>query len=196
MKRLAAVSAFVLCSAIAPAFADNPSGPYVGGGFGEFNLHIDNLNDVGQAVSSIAHSHDDAWQLFAGYRFLPFVSVEAAYVNLGHPGDNFSATGSSGHYRVHLDGFSPSVIGTLPLGPIELFAKAGYFFYNLDLRANVSSLAGASIESSHSRNDFLYGGGLGVTFFDHLNVRAEYDQLNLKNERDSNALWLIAAWRF
>lgn len=99
------------CIRSAPAFADNPSGPYVGGGFGQFNLHIENPNDVGQAVSTIAHSSDDAWQLFAGWRFLPFVAVEAAYVNLGYPGDNFSATGASGRYKVHLNGFSPSVIG-------------------------------------------------------------------------------------
>jgi hypothetical protein len=35
-------------------------------------------------------------------------------------------TGSSGDYRLRLKGFAPCVIGTLPLGPVELFGKAGY----------------------------------------------------------------------
>jgi OOP family OmpA-OmpF porin len=195
MKKLFA-SAITMAACIAPAFPGNPSGPYVGGGFGRFNLHIENLNDVGQAVSTIAHSDDNAWKLFAGWRLMPYLAVEGAYVNLGHPEDTFSATGSGGRYKVHMDGFAPAAIGTLPLGPIELFAKAGYFYYNVSLTANVSSAANAAVESSHSRSDFLYGGGVGVTFIDHLNIRAEYEQIDLKNYRSSNALWLAAAWRF
>jgi OOP family OmpA-OmpF porin len=168
----------------------------VGGGLGRFNLHIDNLNDVGQAVSTIANSDDNAWKLFAGWRFMPYLAIEGAYINLGYPSDDFSATGSSGRYKVHMDGFSPAVIGTVPLGPIELFAKAGYYFYNVDLRANTTSLANASVESSHSRSDLLYGGGVGTTFIDHLNIRVDYEQIDFTNYRSSNALWLEGAWRF
>jgi hypothetical protein len=181
---------------VSPAFADVNSGPYVGAGVGQFNLHIENLDDVGHAVSTIAHSDDNAWKAFVGWRFMPYLAVEAAYLNLGYPSDNFTTSGSSGHYKVHMDGFAPYVIGTLPLGPIELFGKAGYYYYNVDLRANVSSLSNASVESSHSRSDFVYGGGLGVTFIHHLNVRAEYEQFDLHNYQNSNALWLDASWRF
>jgi len=52
------------------------------------------------------------------------------------------------------------------------------------------------VESSHDRSDFIYGGGLGVTLIGHLNLNVEYDQIRLVNARDSNALWLSAAWRF
>jgi len=61
---------------------------------------------------------------------------------------------------------------------------------------NSSSFADANVESSHARESFIYGGGIGATFLDHLNVRAEYDQLNLTNYRSSQAIWLLAAWRF
>jgi len=195
MKKLL-ISGFTVLVCSSPAFADGNSGPYVGAGVGQFDLHIENLNDVGAAVSTIAHSDDNAWKAFVGWRFMPYLAVEGAYINLGYPSDNFSATGSSGRYKVHMDGFAPYVIGTLPLGPIELFAKAGYYYYNVDLRADVSSFANASVESSHSRSDFLYGGGLGVTFIHHLNIRAEYEQMDLENYRNSNALWVAAAWRF
>jgi opacity protein-like surface antigen len=195
MKKLTA-SVLAMAACATPVFAANPSGPYVGGGYGQFNLQIKNLNDVGQAVSTIAHSNDNAWQLFAGWRLNPYLALEGAYINLGHPDDRFTATGANGRYHVHMDGFSPSLIGTLPLGPIELFAKAGYFYYNVNLRADVTSARSAGVESSHSRSDFLYGGGVGVTFLDHLHIRAEYDQIDLTNYRNSDAFWLTAAWRF
>jgi hypothetical protein len=35
-----------------------------------------------------------------------------------------------------------------------------------------------------------------VTLIGHLNISAEYDQIRIVNARDSNALWLGAAWRF
>jgi hypothetical protein len=52
------------------------------------------------------------------------------------------------------------------------------------------------VESSHSRSDFIYGGGIGMTFLRHLNVSAEYDVVKVANAPNSNALWLSAAWRF
>lgn len=196
MKHLAKIAGALLLAAAVPAFAENPSGPYVGAAWGQFNLNIDNLNDLGQAVTSITHSNADAQKYFAGWRLSPYFALEGAYVDLGNPGNNFSATGSNGNYRVHMDGWSPTAIGTLPLGPIEVFAEAGYLFYNVNLTANYTAPASETIESSHSRSDFLYGGGLGVTFFDHLNVRAEYQELNLSQYHNSDALWLSGAWRF
>ena len=189
------VGALALAAA-APAFANNPSGPYVGGGFGPIDLHIENLDDVGQAVTSIAHSNDDAWKVFAGWRFNPYIALEGAYIDLGKPGGGYADSGSDGHYNVSFDGFAPTVIGSIPFGPVEIFAKAGYYYYDVKLVVNTSSLDNASVESSHDRADFLYGGGVGVTIADHLHLRAEYEQINLANYQSSEALWLTAAWRF
>jgi OOP family OmpA-OmpF porin len=189
------VSALVVAVA-APAFANNPSGPYVGGGFGQFDLHIENLNDVGQAVTTIAHSNDDAWKVFAGWRFNPYIALEGAYIDLGKPGGGYADSGSDGRYNVSFDGFAPTVIGSIPLGPVELFAKAGYYYYDVKLNVNVNSVDTAHVESSHERADFLYGGGVGVTIANHLHLRGEYEQINLADYHSSDALWLTAAWRF
>ena len=107
-----------------PVYAENPSGPYVGGGFGQFNLEIDNLGDAGQSIIDVVKSDDSSWKVFAGWRLNPYLSLEAAYINLGDPNDRFSSAGSDGDYRVKMDGFSPAVVGTLPLGPIELFGRS------------------------------------------------------------------------
>lgn len=192
-----ALSALALGGVSAPAVADQSlAGPYVGIGWGHFDLKMQNLDDAGTAVNSIAHSGDDSWKVFAGYRASPYLSFEADYVNFGRPSDSFTGTGSDGNYRLRLSGFAPYVVGTLPAGPFELFAKAGYLFYNAKLDVNLNAPGTQVIESSHSRSSFVYGGGIGITFLDHVNVNAEYDVVRIQNAKDSNALWLSTAWRF
>jgi len=197
---MAATALFCFCAAgalsshTASAF-DNPSGPYVGAGWGRFNLDINNLSEAGSAVSSIAKSDDNAWKIFAGYRVNPYLSFEAAYVDFGKPGDRFSATGSDGNYRVKLSGFAPYVIGTVPLGPVELFGKVGYYFYNEDIRVDFDA-PGPGVDSSHSGSSFIYGGGVGITLLERVNVRAEYEKVDVDRAKSSDAIWLSAAWRF
>jgi OOP family OmpA-OmpF porin len=107
--------------AVAQDAGDNPRGPYIGVGGGQFNLDIDGLADLDDAAASVRDSDDNAWKLFVGYRFTRWLSLEAAYIDLGNPGDSFDASGSDGNYRVALSGFAPSLIGTVPVGPVELF---------------------------------------------------------------------------
>jgi OOP family OmpA-OmpF porin len=173
---------------------ENPEGLYVGAGWGQFNLGIDNLSEAGSAISSIAKSDDNAWKVFAGYRFNPYIAIEAAYIDFGHPSDRFEATGANGNYRVALSGFAPSLIGTVPVGPVELFAKLGYYYYNVDVRVDFDT-PGPSLDSSHSGSDLIYGGGVGLTLADHLQLRAEYEVVDL-DRGNSDAVWLSAAWRF
>jgi hypothetical protein len=173
-----------------------PSGPYVGIGWGHFDLRLDNLNDVGQAVNGIVHSGDDAWKVDAGYRFSPYFSLEGDYMNFGYPGDSFQGSGANGNYTLHMSGFAPFAVGTLPLGPFEVFAKAGWLFYDNDLRVYLNAPGQQVLQSSHSRSNFIYGGGVGVTLLRHLNVSAEYDAIPVDNARNSNALWLATSWRF
>lgn len=173
----------------------NPSGPYVGGSVGQFNLHIKNLDGVDDAVSNIKSSDDNAWKVYAGYRFMPYLSLEAAYIDFGQQDNTFSATGSDGNYRVKMSGFAPELIGTLPLGPVELFGKVGQYYYNVDTRVDFDS-SDSYIRTTHSRNDFLWGGGVSVVLIKHLALRAEYEKIEIQDAPHSDALWLGAAWRF
>jgi len=172
----------------------NPSGPYIGAGIGQYNAHIKHLDGVDDAVQDIRNSDNNSWKIFAGYRFLPWLRVEASYIDFGSSEDSFSATGSNGNYRVKMNGFAPSVILSAPLGPVELFAKAGEYYYNVDTRVDFDS-PGPDIRTSHSRNDFMWGGGLSFVVLQRLELRAEYEKLELPNTQ-SDAFWLGAAWRF
>ena len=174
---------------------ENPTGFYVGGGFGRFNLDIDNLDEAGDAVERIVESDDNAWKIFGGYRVNPYLAVEAAYVDLGRPSDRFETSGSDGNYRVDIAGFSPSVLGIIPVGPVELFGKLGYYFYDVDVRVDLDD-PGPAVSSSHSDSNFTYGGGVGITLAERLNLRVEYEVLDLDRAPNSDALWLSGAFRF
>ncbi len=195
---LAAAAAIGGVAALASGTAladDNPSGPYVGVGWGQFNLGIDNLSEAGSAISSITKSDDNAWKVFGGYRVNPYLAFEAAYIDFGRPSDRFDATGTDGNYRVDLSGFAPYVIGTVPLDPVELFGKIGYYFYDVNVRVDFDA-PGPDIDSKHSDSDFLYGGGIGVTLLERLAIRAEYEVVDLDRAPNSDAIWLSGAWRF
>jgi opacity protein-like surface antigen len=178
---------------------DNPSGPYVGAGWGRFDLHVRNLDAGSRSVTSISTSDENAWKVFGGYRFNPFIAIEGDYIDFGRSSDRFTATGSNGNYRVDLSGFAPYVIGSAPLGPVELFAKLGWIYYDVDTRVNFDSPGpgqSAGIDTSHTHSDLAYGAGIGATILDHLHLRAEYEVIDIENAKNSNAIWVSAAWRF
>ncbi|MGI9245085.1 MAG: porin family protein [Steroidobacteraceae bacterium] len=185
MKRSAAATAIIFALASTPALAENDSGPYIGAGFGQFNVQIDNPGDVTDTIGSF-DSDDTTFKAFAGWRFNPYLAVELDYLDLGNPEDTIDGR----RLNADVNGFAPYIIGTLPVGPVELFAKAGYLFY--DVQVDVDDLT----VSDDNEQDFVYGGGIGLTLFEHLHARLEYEVIDIGEFDDANALWLSAAWRF
>jgi opacity protein-like surface antigen len=188
----AALFALMSAGTAAQAAEDNERGFYLGAGVGQFNVQIDDVDDTDNAIQKL-DDDDNSWKLFGGYRFNPYLSLELAYIDFGGPEDSFEGSGANNHYSLDISGFAPYVIGTIPLGPIELFGKAGYYFYDVDVTTDLDAL---DIDSSSSDEDFLYGAGIGMTFFEHLNARLEYEKIDSDRVDDADALWLSAAWRF
>jgi hypothetical protein len=56
-------------------------------------------------------------------------------------------------------------------------------------------VGGVEVESI-SDEDLVYGAGVGVVLFDHLNARLEYEIIDIADVDDANAVWLTGAWRF
>jgi OOP family OmpA-OmpF porin len=196
------VAALALVTAsISTAYAEdeeNPSGPYVGVWLGQFDVTVDNLDGVGVVLEDL-DSDDSAWKVAFGWRFNPYLALEADYVDLGTPRGNFDASGSSGDYELDLSGFAGYVIGTLPIGIFELSAKVGYYFHDVNVHVDLDNFGsgnGDVIDSDNSGEAFVYGVGAGVTFFDHLNVKVEYELMDIDEVEDANVLWLSGAWRF
>jgi opacity protein-like surface antigen len=187
MNKRSVATAILIALASTPAIAaaDNESGLYLGAGVGRFDVKIDDVDDVGDTIGSY-DADDTTFKAFAGWRFNPYVGVELDYIDLGNPEDRIDDRRVS----ADINGFAPYLVGTLPVGPVEFFAKAGYLFY--DVKVDVDDL---DIQDD-SNEDFVYGGGIGLTMFEHLHARLEYEVIDIGEFDDSNALWVSAAWRF
>jgi hypothetical protein len=85
---------------------------------------------------------------------------------------------------------APSVVGTLPLGPIELFARAGIMFYEVDL-----NLTGGRV-IDESGEDLVWSAGIGLDVAERLNLRLEYEKIDIQELDEADALWLNVAWKF
>jgi len=179
MKRILATVLLTLASA--GALADNDSGLYLGIGAGQFNIELDEVD--GETFDS----DDTTYKLFAGYRINRFFGVEFDYIDLGSPSDTVDGF----NFETKIKGFAPYAIGTLPLGPIELFARVGYYFYDFEVDGPAG---GATLDDSDE--DLVYGVGVGLTIFDHLHARLEYEEFDVTDTQSANAIWLSGAWRF
>lgn len=192
---LIALSGGMMSANAADSESDNSRGFYIGAGVGQFNVEIDDVDDTNDAIERL-DDDDNSWKAFVGYRFSKYFAIEGAYIDFGEASESTTAAGSSGDYSVSLAGLAPYVIGTIPLGPVELFGKVGYYFYDVDVSADLDDLGGDVFNSSDSGNDLLYGFGVGATFFNHLHARLEYEKLEADNIDDADAIWLSGAWRF
>jgi opacity protein-like surface antigen len=179
------VAAIVLAAPAAFAQDDNPNGFYVGAGLGQFNVQIDDTSDLGGAVGDF-DSDDDTLKVFAGYRLSPIFALELGYLDLGSAEDDIGGA----NFAAEIDGYAPFAILSLPLGPVELSAKAGYLIYDVSFEVDDNEVA------SDSSEDLIYGVGVGITLFDALHAKLEYEIIDIGEVDDADALWLSGAWRF
>lgn len=182
-------AAFVgaLSLAATPAFAaddDRDSGFYLGAALGDFSANYQKPGDV--TSEHLTFNRDDASRILAGWRFLPYLAVQLDWSDYGRSQAAVSQLGLT----TKTDAWTPSVIGTLPIGPVELFAKLGESFYNVTVNDN----SGRLVDSSG--NDPVYGVGVGVTVIKRLNLSLEYERIKLNSFDKPDAVWLNASWRF
>ncbi len=198
MKKGTTVAAVLLALMAGPALAQsdddrsgrgNTEGFYLGGGVGDFSAavdEIDSLDDVDDVGIDFSDG-DNATKIFGGWAFNRFFAVQGDFVDFGQS-SGFVSPSVSGTSDVQ--GFAPSIVGTLPLGPIELFARAGVMFYEVDLNLSGGQLIDESGE------DFVWSAGIGIDLFDRLNLRLEYEEIDIEQLDEADALWLTAAWKF
>ena len=186
----AVLATAALAAATSAGAQENESGFYAGAGVGSFDVQIDDFDDIDDTVDRY-DSDDTAWKAFAGWRMNPYLAFELAYVNLGSPDDEIAPDTT---LTLETDGFAPYVVGTLPIGDwFEVFAKAGYYWYEVDAR--LSSPLG-NVSESESNESFTWTAGVGVNVFERVNIRLEYEQFDFEEADDSTALWLTGAFRF
>jgi len=157
------------------ASANADTGLYVGGSVGQTTVKA--KANAGIAGTLHFDEDDSSYKLFAGYMLLPFLGVEGGYTNFGSPNKNFS--GASADFDI--DGWEAFVVGVLPLGPVDLFAKVGGVEINVDTKVRV----GGSTLATDSDNDEKAAYGVGAAFgLGGIKVRAEYTEYDVSNGID------------
>jgi OOP family OmpA-OmpF porin len=198
MYKAVTVAGMLLTLAAGPALAqraeddragNNLEGFYIGGGIGDFSAAVDEIDDLDDVddVGIDFSDGDNAMKVFAGWNFNRFFALQGDFVDFGES-SGFVAPSVSGTSDVQ--GFAPSIVGTLPVGPIELFARVGMMFYEVDLNLTGGRLVDESGE------DLVWSAGIGIDILDKANLRLEYEEYDIERLDEADALWLNFAWKF
>ena len=171
------------------------------------------LGDVGLTITSASTDTSEdgfTYGVLVGYQFLPYLAVEAAFVDLGDA--EYKRSGSvtdgvtsgelSAQYTTESSGPSLSALGILPfMKGWEVYGRAGVYFSNNDVTARlaIDGLEDSSSDDSNS-TEFLWGAGIGYTRGDYT-VRLDYQQFvdvgdSSAGETTMDRLALVAIGRF
>jgi len=157
---------------------------------------VDAFDSLGLAVLSGSSSSSEdgfTYGITLGYQILPYLAVEASYVDLDDAEYRGSATVTDGvataDFRTQVttesSGPALSVLGILPLPRNwEVYARAGVYFSSTDVTARLSSgdVVSAASDSSNSE-EFLWGAGVGYSR-DQWTVRLDYQQYTDVGDED------------
>jgi hypothetical protein len=135
---------------------------------------------------------DTGYKLFAGYRFLDFLAVEGGYVDFGHPTYSTVMGDMVLNTRFALDGWDACLIGILPIGPVDLFAKAGFFWWDSEFEAAIDNSSWRGLDSGA---DPVYGVGVAL-WLGQFSIRAEYEVFDISEADNVNQISLGVAYTF
>ena len=178
---VALVAATVGMTAMPAVAADN--GFYLGGSVGQAGVDLE--DDIGGS-----QFHYDAsstgFKVIAGWRFFDWLAVEGNYVDLGSGDDEvFGET-----LETDVNGISLSAVGFLPVGPVDLFARAGVINWDAELSAPSLGVA-----VSDDGTDLAYGVGAQVRVWS-LSLRAEYERFDISDADTVDMVSLGLTWTF
>lgn len=188
MYRLLAVPVGALALSVAPALADEDSGLEFGIGLGDFSTDVDDFDQADDVnFDNIDFDGDeDARRVFASWRFNRFVALRLDYTDFGRS----RAAVNLLDFETDAEGLAPNIVGTLPIGPVELFAKAGMIFYDVEI-----TRAHRDIVVDESGEDLVYGAGVGFTL-GRVALRGEFEVVDIEELENAESFWISAAWRF
>jgi OmpA-OmpF porin, OOP family len=170
-KKLALAALLAPALAIGSVYAAEP-GFYLGASGGQSFID-DEYGDQDYKIDD----DETGWKAYLGYQFLPWLGVEAGYVDFGsYSSDQLFGIGDA---ELDLSAWEGFLVGTLPIGPVDLFAKVGA----ADLQYEVDTQNFGT--DSDNDTQLAYGVGAAYNFGKgHWGLRAEaegYDDDEVDN---------------
>ena len=133
-KKLA-LAAVLVPTLMAGAVNAAEPGFYLGGSFGQARLDTDakDFGYKGDGENFTVKDDDSAWKAYIGYNWSLLswlnVGLEGGYKDFG----NFSQDTRNGTVRADPTGWDAFLVGTIPVGPVDFFAKVGGIALNRDI---------------------------------------------------------------
>lgn len=131
-------------------------------------------------LSSSDSGSNNKWRLQGGYRFNPYVALEAGYIDFGKVKYSARYTGGSAEGSLKAGGADMAALLSLPLNDsFSLFGKAGVV--EASVKSSLTAGAPASLASGsdheHDVRPLLGVGGL-YKLTDNIDLRADYDHVS------------------
>ena len=154
-------------------------GFYAGAGIGN-TFFSEDFSGVEYSDTKI-DENSTAWKIFGGIHGLKFLGIEGGYRDFGKIESLIETT----TIRYKITGWDIEALGKLQISIVQVFAKAGIMFYDLD-----TNVAGTSSET-----DFIWGLGAGVAL-GPIGVRLEWESLEAGQIDNLSMLSLGATFGF
>ncbi|MEN8007685.1 MAG: outer membrane beta-barrel protein [Candidatus Krumholzibacteriota bacterium] len=154
---------------------------YFGAGIGNsWQSATVEAGDVFDEVSEISQS-STGWKIFAGFKSESIFGIEGGYRDLGKVESPFAGL----NYGISSDGWDIAAMGHLEIAIIDLFAKAGAFFWSTD----------SNFIGDDSGTSFLWGLGAGVSL-GPVGIRLEWESMEVGSMDNLSMLSLGATFGF
>jgi opacity protein-like surface antigen len=175
----------------------------------------DSVADAGLVVlegQSDTSEEGFTYGIILGYQILPYLAVEAAYVDLGDAEykargvvtDGVNTADMNALFTAESSGATVSALGILPVldSGWEVYGRAGVYFASNDVGASftIDGITESASDSSNS-TEFLWGVGAGYTRGDWT-VRLDFQQFTDVGDSDTsgdvsvNRIVLGAVYRY
>jgi OOP family OmpA-OmpF porin len=238
MRKFAIAAFAALGLAAVPAFAAD-TGFYVGASIGQssFDVSKSDADDLmieafelaGDALgigvgydieSSDLDDSDTAYSLFVGYRFLPYLAVEGAWLDLGEAQykssgmvtvfDSVESMTADAATELNWSSSGP-VLSALAIWPIsdrwEVFGRLGAYFADTELKFSLAipdptEPFSEGFSDSDSTTEFIWGLGVDFIFLEKFAARLEYQMIpdvgdeNVTGEADVDLITLGVLYKF
>jgi len=173
---------------------------YLGASVGQSNLETSERFEVwnsseGWVDESFDFEADDtSFKVFGGYMFNEYLGIEAGYLDLGDLEDSVSYPAYYGfdggetatsEMKTQITGWTVQLVGQYPIGPVDVFAKAGFIDYdtNIEEITRLNDCTNCEVyrdEWTDEGNDWIYGVGASWNVGD-FGIRAEWENIEQKH---------------
>lgn len=117
---------------------------------------------------------DHGFKVFGGYRWQDIVGFEAQYADLGEMNDRVDGVEA----RATVQNLDVFLVGALPFRSLELFAKLGMAYSDVETVAESGGTENPLDEEDGI--DLAYGIGVAFRFRSYLSFRAEIERFEIK----------------